>query len=146
MSGWMTSLFGKSAPPPPSVEAQVRETVDKNEETRMEMQARYDEQEEIIRQLGDNVRRLANSGHKAQADRAFKEMQRKEKAQRLLAGKIESISVVNEGVHDMHTNVEVHSAINRANAASERIAATLSVEDVQASMLKARDHMDDHQV
>jgi hypothetical protein len=44
----------------------------------------------------------------------------------------------------MHANVEVHSAINRANAASERIATTLSVEDVQASMSKAREHMDDH--
>jgi hypothetical protein len=46
----------------------------------------------------------------------------------------------------MHANVEVHAAINRANAASVRIASTLNVDDVQASMSQARDHMDDHQV
>jgi hypothetical protein len=140
----MTSLFGRAQPPGPTVEQQVKETVDKNEETLSELQARRDEQAEIIRQLGENVKRLAASGHKAQAERTFREMKRKEKALALLDGKIESISVVNEGVHDMHSNVAVHSAITRANAASTRIAGTLKVEDVQESMEAARNHMDDH--
>jgi hypothetical protein len=81
---WVSSLFGKARPPEPTVEAQVAETVDKNEGTREKLQERYDDQEEFIRQLGENVKRLNVNGHKQQAMRAFKEMQRKQKAQALL--------------------------------------------------------------
>lgn len=141
--GWLSSWF-KAAPPQPSVETQVQDAVNTNEETLSQLQERYEEQGEIIRQLGENVKRLYANGSKAEAQRIFQQKQRKEKAQTLLAGKIASLSTVNDNVHGMHENVSVHSAMVQSNAASARIGATLNVENVDGTMAMAAEYATDH--
>lgn len=138
----MQRFFGRPSQPP--VDEQVRSTVQTNDETLEQLQRRYDDEAEIIEALGENIRRMHANGNTQQATVLYRKMQRKQRGQTLLAGKIETLSTVSENVHDMHANVSVHQAIDQSNVAFGRIAQTMDVDKVEDSMNTAVEHGQDH--
>ncbi len=131
-------------PPTPSIEDEVNHASNKNKATLNRLQQEYDDETAMIDQLGQNVKRLASQGNNAEAQACFKKMQTKQRNLKLLAGKIDSLTVVTQNVQDMQANVDIHSAIKQSNVISGRIGKELTVDGVDATMSEASDHVADH--
>lgn len=133
-----------SGPAQPSLEDDVRHASEKNKATLSQLQQEYDDETQMIDQLGLNVKRLAAQGNNAEAQACFRKMQAKQRNQKLLAGKIDSLSTVSQNVVDMRTNVDIHSAIKQSNIVSSRIGKELTVKNVDSTMAEAANHVSDH--
>lgn len=131
---WYSNLFGSRKEEPPPVEVEVERVAKKADSTIDQLRNNRDEKAEMARQLGENVKRLNASGNKAAAMRAYREMQSTQKRVDMLDNKIETLTIVTDNVHDMHSNVAMHGLMQESNVVASRIGQQLDVEKVEDTM------------
>ena len=141
MSTWIGSLFGSAKPAQPTVslDEQVQSAHEETANASASLQDRYDKNQRMIAQLESQVRQLGNTPSGREAFAAMTALQRE---QTLLGGKIRTLNEVGSGVRDMQSNVVVHGAMTKANAASGRIAEQLDTKTVRKTMETTRKHTD----
>ncbi len=139
MSTWIGSLFGSAKPGQPavSVDEEVQIAHEETANASASLQDRYDKNQRMIAQLEAQVRQLGNT---PSGREAFTTMTALQREQALLGGKIRTLNEVGSGVRDMQSNVVVHGAMTKANAASGRIAEQLDTKTVRKTMDTTRKH------
>lgn len=88
MSTWLGSLFGSARPAGPTVEQEARQVSSEVDATVGELQRQYEDQADMIAQLGANVKRFHDAGKVKEAARTFREMQQLQKRQDILGNAI----------------------------------------------------------
>lgn len=137
-------VFGRSAPAI-SAEQQADNAARTNAEIISQLQERLDHQTVLRDQYKANVDRLGRRPEcKSQAMQAFAGYKKADGACRMLQGKIDSLTTVTDGMHDMRDNARMFQAVKQSNESSARLASTLDVDAVSDVMAQAKTHMDDH--
>jgi len=138
-------LFGISKPPEPSGKELASKAVEANSTLLSKMEEQYDNNQRMIEQLGREVQRLsANPATKNGAMEAFKRMQKLQKEQTELGGKIATLSHVSGNMKGASDNILMYNAIKQSNVASGKIQESLNVDDVHSEMDRAREIADNH--
>jgi hypothetical protein len=137
-------VFGRSAPAI-SAEQQADNAARANAEIISSLQERLDHQTSLRDRYKANVDRLGPRPEcKSQAMQAFAGFKKANEACRVLQGKIDSLTTVTDGMHDMRDNARMFQAVKQSNESSARLASTLDVDAVSEVMAQAKTHMDDH--
>lgn len=137
-------VFGKSVPTL-SAEQQADNAARANAEIIAQLQQRLEHQTQLRDRYKANVERLGpRADCKSQAMQAFSGYKKADGACRMLQGKIDSLTTVTDGMHDMRDNARMFQAVKQSNESSARLASTLDVDAVSDVMAQAKTHIDDH--
>jgi hypothetical protein len=137
-------VFGRSAPAI-SAEQQADNAARTNAQIIAQLQERLDVQTQLRDRYKANVDRLGRRPDcKNQALQAFAGFKKADGVCRMLQGKIDSLTTVTDGMHDMRDNARMFQAVKQSNESSARLASTLDVNAVSDVMAQAKEHMDDH--
>lgn len=143
MTEWLGSLW-RRGPPEKPIEEQIAATSTKAHQVVTGIEEEYAKNEKMIAQYGESVKRLHAGGHKEAAAREFQSMKRLQARQTQIRGKIETVRAVDTNVKDMHANVVISGVVKETNAVSEKIAKTMTVDDVHDQMDTAKAHFEDN--
>lgn len=142
----MGRVFGSSSRGPAiSPEEQADKATHNNAKIIASLQDRLDHQTTLRDRYEENFKRLGRKPEcKNQAMQAFAGFKKADAACRTIQGKIDSLTTVTDGMHDMRDNARMFDAMKQSNESSARLAGTLDVDAVSDVMAKAKTHMDDH--
>ncbi len=132
---WARWALGKERP---------EDVIKDNEKQIALLQTEYDEQARMVEQLTANAVRLAKSGQQASARTALAHKKEAEVAMTQTAGKMATLQATTNNLRGLDSNVKMHNSIKRGNAVTERVGATIKVDEVDATMAKAVELKDDH--
>lgn len=132
---WVRWAVGKERP---------EDVIADNEKQIALLQTEYDEQARMVEQLTANAVRLSKSGQQASARVALQHKKEAEVAMTQTAGKMATLQAQTNSLRGLDSNVKMLGSIKRGNSVTERVGASLNVNEVDATMAKAVELKDDH--
>lgn len=122
----------------------VDDVVTDNERQIALLRSEYDDQARMVEQLTANAVRLAKAGQQASARTALAHKKEAEIAMNQTAGKMATLQAQTNNLRGLGSNVKMHESVKRGNAVTQRVGATMNVDDVDATMAKAAELKHDH--
>ena len=104
----------------------------------------YDDQERMVEQLTANAVRLNNGGQRAAARTALAHKKEAEIAMNQTAGKMATLQAQTNNLRGLDSNVKMHASVKRGNAVTQRVGASITVDQVDETMDKALELKDAH--
>ncbi len=104
----------------------------------------YDDQARMVEQLTANAVRLNNGGQKAAARTALAHKKEAEIAMNQTAGKMATLQAQTNNLRGLDSNVKMHESVKRGNSVTQRVGASITVDQVDETMDTALHLKDAH--